>query len=306
MKTLHTILFSTLLVAPSCWAWNNFGHEVIAASAYAQLTPAAKTRVATLLKLNPNYTDWIAGIDPAQQDEVAFIKAATWPDYIKHAPGYANDGEEPTDPNAAQNVGYSDKLMHRYWHYYDTPFSPDGTALIQPKIPNAQTQIHAFRASLAAPNATDDLKSYDLVWLLHLVGDVHQPLHATSRFTHDDTNGDRGGNDVKLCTASACNSELHAYWDDVLGTSSKITSVEKYAGQLPTPTAHQASISDESTWIDESFKAAKKTVYADPVGNSIGPFTLTADYKTKAKTLARKRAALAAARLANVINNELQ
>lgn len=45
--------------------------------------------------------------------------------------------------------------------------------------------------------ASDDVRSYDLVWLLHLVGDLHQPLHATSRFSNglDDA---RGGNDEKV------------------------------------------------------------------------------------------------------------
>ena len=38
--------------------------------------------------------------------------------------------------------------------------------------------------------ADDDVKSYDMVWLLHLVGDVHQPLHATSRFSAASPQGD--------------------------------------------------------------------------------------------------------------------
>ena len=45
-----------------------------------------------------------------------------------------------------------------------------------------KTQIVAFRKTLGDSGASDELKSYDLVWLLHLVGDVHQPLHATTRF----------------------------------------------------------------------------------------------------------------------------
>jgi len=42
------------------------------------------------------------------------------------------------------------------------------------------------------------LKSYDLTWLIHLVGDVHQPLHCVARITKGDPEGDKGGNDVKL------------------------------------------------------------------------------------------------------------
>lgn len=196
-----TLFFS--ISASLSHAWGDFGHMTVAAIAYDSLTPASKTKVSALLKLNPNYSDWIADIPDESRDKAAFMKAATWPDYIKHAAGYKNDGESPTNPDAAKNSGYSDKLIHRYWHYIDIPFSPDHTPLIQPVAPNAQTQIALFRKTLADKHASAELKSYDLVWLLHLVGDVHQPLHATSRFTQDEPKGDRGGNEVALCESRA-------------------------------------------------------------------------------------------------------
>jgi hypothetical protein len=71
-------------------------------------------------------------------------------------------------------------MAHRYWHFVDLPFSRDGTALQQTKKPNALTQIIVFQDTIASATADDDVKSYDMVWLLHLVGDVHQPLHATA------------------------------------------------------------------------------------------------------------------------------
>lgn len=308
LSRLSVILILSIHASLS-FAWNNFGHEVVADAAYNKLTPAMKARVSVLLKHNPNYDDWINGVPADQQDEVAFMKAATWPDHIKGKnTGYIDDGEDPHGAEASQNVGYSDKLMHKYWHYYDTPFSPDNTPLMQPKVPNAQTQIEAFRKTLSDPNASDELKSYDLVWLLHLVGDVQQPLHATSRFTQDDTDGDIGGNDVHLCspTSNTCSGKLHSFWDGVLGSSTRIASIQQFASALPKPTAKQAAISDSSKWLEESFKAAKKSVYIDPIGETIGPFTLPPEYKTKAKALARKRAALAGARLANLINDELK
>jgi len=82
--------------------------------------------------------------------------------------------------------------------------------------PNAQTQIAAFRAVLASisndPNL-DKLKSYDLSWLLHLIGDVHQPLRSTTRVSTTKPDGDDGGNGVKLTSPA----NLHTFWDDVLG-----------------------------------------------------------------------------------------
>lgn len=286
-------------------AWDSFGHMVVAAIAYDHLTPEVKSRVSTLLQLNPNYSDWINGITDDSKDEVAFLKAATWPDYIKGAAGYTNDGEVPSDPGAAQNIGYSDKLMHKYWHYIDIPFSPDDTPLIQPQMPNAQTEISAFRKTLADTTASDELKSYDLVWLLHLVGDVHQPLHTTSRFTADEPKGDRGGNEVALCE-KPCRNELHAAWDDILGSGTDPNKAMTYASKIATPAASKAAISDEDKWVKESFSAAKESVYVDPVGAELGPYTLDAAYRANARKVAKARVALAGVRLANLINGELR
>jgi hypothetical protein len=277
----------------------------VAAVAYDKLTPAAHAKATELLKLNPSYDEWVLDVPQASRDKIAFLMAATWPDAIKSAPGYRNDGNRPTDPAAAQNIGYSDRLQHRYWHFIDEPFSPDHTSLIGPVAPNVRTQIAAFRRVLASPAAGDELKSYDLVWLLHLVGDVHQPLHVTSRFTHDQPQGDAGGNFVALC-ARPCRRELHAFWDAAAGKSNKPLAAIRNAGRLPKANAALAAVDDESKWVDESFQAAQRYVYIAPIGVGPGPFTLTASYKKAARQLARERIALAGARLAHVLNEALR
>jgi hypothetical protein len=185
------------------------------------------------------------------------------------------------------------------------PFSPDGTALVNPATPNARTQIAVFRTTLASPTASDELKSYDLVWLIHLVGDVHQPLHATSRFTQDLPDGDSGGNKVALCERP-CHDELHAFWDNVLGTGTKPATAIKAATIISAADPTASAVQDEGKWIDESVSAAKKAVYAPPVGVGAGPFTLDANYKVAAKKLAKKRIALAGARLAGLLNDALK
>lgn len=147
---------------------------MVAAVAWDQLTEIAKARVAVLLRLNPQYATWTSGVAQEDADEVAFVRAATWADFIKRGnAGYTNDGDDPSVPSASINTGYDDRLQHRYWHYIDPPFSTDGTPLIEPKAPNAETQINAFKAVIGSEQASDELRSYDLVWLLHLVGDVH-------------------------------------------------------------------------------------------------------------------------------------
>jgi hypothetical protein len=139
--------------------------------------------------------------------------------------------------------------MHKYWHFIDTPFTTDGTPLLAITTPNAQERIALFRAVLASSSA-DALKSYDLTWLLHLVGDVHQPLHASTRVSNSDPQGDAGGNLVKLSCKSC---ELHAFWDHLLGRSNNLYTVVGAARKLPMAEAVLAAKSDQKDWLAESF-----------------------------------------------------
>jgi hypothetical protein len=294
-----------LILSATGEAWNNFGHMTVAAIAYERLTPKTRNAVDELIRRHPLYKAWVKGIAAQETHRVAFIRAATWPDLIKDpALGYQNDGNLPTGPEASRNIGYADMLMHRYWHFIDIPFSPDHAALPPLDAPNAQTQIATFRATLNDSNASQDLKSYGLVWLLHLVGDVHQPLHATTRFNQQQPHGDRGGNDVRLCVQPAvCNGRLHLFWDEVLGTSDRYEDAIAKAKALPTPSSSLSLVLDEAVWIEESFQAARETVYGPPVGIGEGPYTLDEMYMTTARDLAERRIALAGLRLANVLND---
>ncbi len=298
---LPIALCFAMCVAPVAFGWNGFGHMMVAAVAYEELTPAAHAEVTRLLQLNPDYPKWVARANGGERDEVAFVMAATWADAIKSERGYHNDDNRPFDPEAARNIGYADTLQHRYWHYIDLPFSPDHTPLQKPVRPNALTQITTFRKTLATRGASDALKSYDLVWLLHLVGDVHQPLHATSRFTRAQSGGDAGGNRVALCE-KPCRNELHAFWDALPGTGKQPTVAIRRASRLPRPDARTAAVDDESMWVQESFEIAQHSVYIPPIGDGAGPYRVDKTYRSVAHRVARERLALAGARLARVLN----
>src|SRR5262249_26379406 len=124
MFTVKRVLVLAILIAlPSrAFAWNPYGHMMVAASAWDQISDkAVKKKIAALLKLNPKYGDWIKGVPPAGRAHVAFVMAATWPDFIRNAPGYTADGTDHGNtpakvPASSQNIGYQDKLMHKYWH----------------------------------------------------------------------------------------------------------------------------------------------------------------------------------------------
>jgi hypothetical protein len=307
------------LFASSARAWNAYGHMEVAAVAWENLSPTIRNKAIALLRLNPDYDDWISGVAPKDRDKFAFMRASTWPDAIKSKPGYRNDGLEgsngnrpnPNDSSSFQNIGYADKLRHKYWHFVDIPFSPDGTDTIPADVPNAQTQIATFRAALASNSGKlDDVRSFDLAWLLHIVGDIHQPLHSTQRFTKTTPDGDAGGNGVKIECGSGCSSikDLHTFWDDVLGTDdNNLAAISAAAAALPKPDASRASIADEKTWAEESFELAKQRAYALPhVGHGSGPFALTTRYKDDARAIAEECVALAGVRLAYLISDALK
>jgi hypothetical protein len=314
-KVLGVVLGLVLVLGEQAFGWNERGHMSVAYVAYKQLTPAARERVNVLLKLNPKYNDWAATVSQQvpnasadDKDLMIFMIASTWADQIKRDSTYTKDGGQNGNrpdgsPDPGKNTGYDDLLMHKYWHFIDTPFTTDGTTLPGIPTPNAQERIALFRGVLASTTAADALKSYDLTWLLHLVGDVHQPLHASTRVSSTDPDGDAGGNLVKLDCAKC---QLHAFWDDLLGKQNDLKTVTKAARKLPKPNAALAAKSDEKDWIAESFQEAQQTVYSAPIAAGDGPFTLTTQYKKNAGKLAKQRVALAGTRLANLLNTELK
>jgi S1/P1 Nuclease len=302
MTTFRTYLCAALftLLPASLMAWGPIGHMSVDYVAYQRLTPATKARVRDLLKLNPWYSKWEAqipaGTSPAEHDQIIFMIAATWSDDIKDKDsGYSDEGPDPNVPDGAtssQNIGYADLFRHRYWHFVDTPFSPDHTALPPVPTPNAETEIAVFRAVLNSAQP-DELKSYDLVWLLHLVGDVHQPLHATTRVTQPDPQGDAGGNKVKL--SGDASSNLHSYWDDLPGFDSayckeKIPCVDKaiqYGKSLKSASSSAAQQTSAAVWIQESLRRCRPQFGAETHRAGRGEAGGSAEQRTEVEGSAR-------------------
>jgi hypothetical protein len=342
LRNLRGVVLPGLLVLALAspqriWAWGNAGHEAVAYIAWQQLTPDTQKRVIQLLKLVPTlhnaentksipgYAEWVAdlpaGLSEDQQNLYLFMRAATWPDTIKHEWLKDSDtppaGSGPTDPI----VGFTDTASHGYLHFVDAGFASDTSSVPATPVPNAATQIPALRSAIASSDP-DLLKSYELLWLEHLVGDIHQPLHGTVRFYKNV--GDEGGNTVKIKMPTAMNkqfegtlsksapTELHAFWDDLPGEGQPgpaLPEAAAFAKALPTA-SDGVSDTDPNDWATESLTMAKKDAYHAPIGKGPKPtsgpsYAITQAYYDAAMQDAKVRIALAGARLAKLLNENL-
>lgn len=365
-----------LTSASRVYAWGNTGHEAVAYVAWKNMKPATQDKVWALLQLVPtsHHTmsdgtdEIIPGFAEWKQDAIAagasdgsakmkmyiFMRAATWPDSIKHK--FLKDSDDPsTDPDPAGNVGFSDHYSHGYWHFIDQAFGTDSAHASAPEVPkscwigktdkvpptplakipstpqpNAATQIVALRTALSSAEG-DVLKAYDLLWIEHLVGDIHQPLHASVRYVGGI--GDVGGNciDISVPTALSANfkagwsddkakgyatsktfrapEELHAFWDSLPGTASAVNTAfaETYASKLTAATV-DLSGTDPASWANDSLAFAKSTAYKAPIATGLGyptHYAITTAYYNKASKLAATRISIAGQRLAHLLDEAL-
>jgi len=318
-RTIKILVFSLLLAAlfsVNSYAWNDSGHMMVALIAYQKLTLRARTRVDALVAMNPKIKEWRSAIPQNTSDEksrmMLFMIAATWADQIRADPKYRPDGSgggtiPPSDKSAAQNIGYDDTAMHKYWHFIDVPIPTDRPALRKAYEPNVETQIVALRIALASRTLSDSIKSFDLVWLIHLVGDIHQPLHTVSRFGPSHPEGDKGGSGVDICLPK-CGS-LHNFWDNIFGSNlnlkTGLESALNTVNDIPVPPSSQSDDLTVRTWRDESVETAETKVYGKWIEKTRIIYKLQNEYRIQAVATAKVRVGLAGARLAKILNSEL-
>lgn len=268
-------------------AWNGRGHEAVAALAYTQLTPAARKAV-----------DGILAADPRHR---TLAQASVWPDQIRH-----DDTVPQADKHAAR-------------HYVDIPYTegraapPPDTAALFSDPETVTAGIRLYAADLGSPAATDpQRRADDLSWLVHLVGDVHQPLHCATRVTAAEPlpAGDKGGNAYHI-DAAVRNPDgtlghannLHAFWDLAPDLSPTATTSDALAAELQT--SHPAALypgilsarpADAAAWALESY-AYEPFVYSTPEGKDVSP-----QYAATAYAITTDRLSRAGYRLAALLN----
>jgi hypothetical protein len=299
---MRAVLALVLLTVSSLQAWNRDGHMTVAWIAYQHLSPVVKAQVDAILQNHPDYPAWTKDL-PAGADRSleAFLHASYWPDELRGDPRFWDDiarEPRPTPPLA----GFPDMKMHKNWHYTNVPYVTSGKTAPEAERTNIQERLNAFRA--------EPISAYNIPWLIHMVGDVHQPLHCVSRFSGHHLNettgqdrGDLGGNLFQIDDPAK---NLHALWDGALGITDSRLDFVKTAASLKT-TADSIVRLDTSSWVEESVKLAKTVVYSigDDKLNSSPP-KVTPQYRAALQETARERIALAGYRLAAILNARLQ
>ncbi len=184
------------------------------------------------------------------RDRAIFMLAARWPDDVRGT-----------------------KYDHPPWHYIDLPYvppgQPDTIKGVDPPDPNIFIGYRTNADVLKDPNATAAEKAVALCWIMHLTGDIHQPLHATGMFTTDypPPKGDQGATKVFIRVKDDSDPiSLHKFWDDlILGSDNfqdcKNRSVEirtEYPrDKLPELSQH-VEPSDIQKWAQESFEDSQE------------------------------------------------
>lgn len=276
---------AVILTGSPARAWGDLGHEVTALIAYRHLLPAARAALDTLLATD---TDTLTAGD--------FAGRATWADKYRTA--------------------------HREtaaWHFVDIEIErPDlqRACFGFPAVPAGQwasqgpaqdcvvNKIVEFAAELKNPSTPAPERLLALKFLIHFVGDLHQPLHAAD---HDD----RGGNCISLSPPLEAQNNLHAYWDvsvvNALGHSAAQIA-DQLDARLSAGDIKDWTAGSPQSWAMDTYEIGRRDAYAlpsMPTCQSGGSVALTPAYRAQAEKDAATQLQKAAVRLAAVLNGAL-
>jgi hypothetical protein len=284
-------LAAALLHSAPAHAFGDEGHEVVALIAGHFLTPEVRHRVFAILAADDS------GLTPARD----IASEATWADR------YRDSDRNTTRVRFEQT---------REWHFVDIQIkSPDSAAACfgHPPLPPGTPasagpakacvidKIRQFEQELAAPSTSAAERLMALQFVLHLVGDLHQPLHAS-----DDA--DQGGNAKRVRAPGRSSGKLHHYWDTefvrALGHDAPGLAQQLIAGIQPADVKAWSSGS-AADWAKESFEIGRQFVYAKLPAPKLGMYSLSAAYVKGAKQITASQLRKAGVRLAAILNRSL-
>jgi nuclease S1 len=262
-KLLAAVALFLVLLPSQSYAWGREGHRIVAEIAEQYLEPATARQIRELLRLD---------------NATTLAEVSTWADDIRAQ-------RRNTAP----------------WHFVDIPVDAASYDRARDcKRGNCVVAaIERFERVLAERSARPRARLEALKFLVHFIGDLHQPLHAAD-------NHDRGGNQVRV-TFLGHRTNLHAIWDSGILAPAVVQGDERsYALRLA------RSISDRDLarwqrgsvidWANEAHAVARRVVYGALVH---APGSLPASYERSALPVVNEQLKKAGVRLAGVLNRLL-
>jgi len=267
-KSFSSLILAILLIVNSfpvsAFAWGGIGHRVVATIAEQHLTPKARQEISKLLQ--PGET--LAAI-------------STYADEIRNA---------RPDTRRLHYVNIP-LLASAYLPARDCRSSDEGDCII--------AALERFRLELANVKETRERRAFALKFVVHLIGDLHQPLHCAD-------NDDRGGNDIKVTWfgPSERQQNLHSVWDYAIiehGGRNEAAWVKKLSNDLASEKIQAVQAGTVTQWALESWQVAKDSAYKIPLNRQLGQA-----YYSKTLPLVEARLRNAGLRLARILNEALQ
>jgi hypothetical protein len=297
-KVYPGLLVLLLLSQTQASAWTETGHWVVACIAYRELPPTARQKALELLRHHPFFNQWkrefSGGRASVDFGTYLFIKASVWPDEIG---------------------GSGSPFEHPSWHYINYPLRPPRFET-EPGPARGETILWAIercQSILGDKAASAVARAVHLSWLIHLIGDLHQPLHCSNLVNERFPEGDRGGN-LFFVRGDEKGISLHAFWDGLPGREPNTRKVLNLAarvqsehprsrlGELKADSVKAWSLESRALAIERAYRHGQLPGSDRPEGAPPPP----SDYATSAKGVAKRRIALAGYRLSDMIRVLLQ
>ncbi|PST85315.1 S1/P1 Nuclease [Pedobacter yulinensis] len=225
LTRLRTLVFAVLICAApaTASAWGMLGHRIVGEVASSYLQPKARKAIIAFM------------------GHESLAMSANWADFIK----------SDTSFNYLNN-----------WHYVNLPADLNQAGIYSvlkaDKGPNVYTKIPEMIRQLKDPRSTAEQKRFALRLLVHLIGDVHQPMHTARK-------EDLGGNRVNV-TWFGQRSNLHRVWDEQLIDYQQLSYTE-YARAINAPSAAQLTSWRKTgleEWVWESYQVCNRIYSMTP------------------------------------------
>jgi hypothetical protein len=303
---------------------------------YDALPAPARERWVALLRQHPRFDQDFAAQLPADVTADAdrarwiFLRAAVWPDLARGQPAFErrtwhyvnlpltlSKGTLVTCQQARADFPESRRRVaaaqaQRKPTERAAPTAPEPGAELTPSEPDDIVSALAWaQQTLRDGQRPAPQRAIALSWLLHLVGDAHQPLHGVALFTARRFElGDRGGNEIQ----AGAERSLHQLWDGLLGEDTSLGFVQRQARRWQQSAELRAlgkaarQSLDVEAWLDEDCALARSHVYSAAVLSAVQGVerssadtkpeaTLDTAYYQRGRRAAERRAAQASARL---------